>query len=514
MSNATDMKRWFDIFNSTNEVILTLAGTGITCLLLFVFFKYFVLKRFKRIFSNRIFQKKLIISLIVILIFSLFFYKKENIFQTISILNPFHKIIIFVFIITFLFFYIIKKIKQSSLFIRYTEFFILFIKALYLFWMFFFMIYGYSSIYHVIVKHLAIIHKAPPFFVDVIYISMGLCILALSLFFYVLISRIIKTMQGVATEKLRNFYQNYIIVYIYGEDNADETKKAFNFLKIQSVRSGFRRRIIVLELLSLHRSVSGSIRQRAQGIYKELKLYSEPLISLRYYLSNKKYNAIREFSAIGFDDEKYLILNQLRNKNCLLRREAQIALVKLNLGSDIFDFLYDYKYYLTDYEQVMLLDSVMNKERKTIINLDKLLNSKNETVVLFGIRLVGNLGQVSDFDKIGSFLTHSNQKICGAAIDTLVKFNEPIVQSKLIKVFDCQCYENKIKILKAIEKFDVNDCFSWIIQLIENNEDFNLRLNALRCLSKVRNIKKEMLHVAFDSYDETLHKLIDLVYVN
>jgi hypothetical protein len=68
--------------------------------------------------------------------------------------------------------------------------------------------------------------------------------------------------------------------------------------------------------------------------------------------------------------------------------------------------------------------------------------------------------------------------------------------------------------LKAIEKFDVNDCFSWIIQLIENNEDFNLRLNALRCLSKVRNIKKEMLHVAFDSYDETLHKLIDLVYVN
>jgi hypothetical protein len=321
-------------------------------------------------------------------------------------------------------------------------------------------------------------------------------------------------MQGVATEKLRNFYQNYIIVYIYGEDNTDETKKAFNFLKKQSIRSGFRRRIIVLELLSLYRSVSGSIRQRTQGIYKELRLYNEPLISLKYYLHNKKSNAIREFSAIGFDDEKYLILKQLKSRSCLLRREAQIALVKLNLDSSVFDFLYDYKYYLTDYEQVMLLDSVMSKERRANINLDKLLKSKNETVVLFGIRLVGNLGQVSDFDKMDSFLTHSNQKICGAAIDTLVKFNEPIVQSKLIKVFDYQCYENKIKILRAIEKFDVNDCFSWIIQLIENNEDFNLRLNALRCLSKVRNIKKDMLHVAFDSYDETLHKLIDLVYVN
>ncbi|MDP4210100.1 MAG: HEAT repeat domain-containing protein [Bacteroidota bacterium] len=258
--------------------------------------------------------------------------------------------------------------------------------------------------------------------------------------------------------------------------------------------------------MTLHKNLTGDIAFIAKDLYYKLKLTEDAGRAFRYGRWPKKIKAVQEAACFDYKAPITLIQQLISSRNEVLRMEAQIALIRLDDSPDALSFLKFYKYTLSEYEYIHIINAIEHENQN--INLEPLFESSNDTVVIFALRLSGHLGQVNNYDRIIELLRHGSPRIREASIFALGQLSLPQSVEPLMNFYQIETYQNKINILKVIQRLPIQSCQPWLIKTIKEEHDYAIRLAALKALQNTNRTGEDIIKISFVEADDELRSLI------
>jgi len=414
---------------------------------------------------------------------------------------PFIKMFIFGSLILFLVMHVMQQVQKNVFLINYTELAIYFLGFLFVCWIASSTVLSFGLIRRSIAYYFTESKQLSARYIFILYSIFGFIVTTFLLFIFVMASRIIKTILEIIRRYLRVQYQDNIIAYVYETDEDVVDEVSYEFIEAAADRSKFRRSLILRELIFLHRNLSGDLALKTKELYNNAKLYRDSYRSLKQGSWTNQVKAMNELAFMDHIEAQPEIEKKLKSKNEIIRKEAQIAIVKLNNSPDALLFLQDYAYYFSDYEQIIVLN-VLRRNKTHEVNLAPLFDSKNDTVVIFALKLTGIFEQNQNYPFVIRLLNHPNPKICAASLYALKKLWLPESSRHLLYSYDNQSYQNKLKLLEVLEQISSEENEQWLLNKIRRTTDFNLLLALVRVLNKITTSSESEISEYFEGNEQ------------
>lgn len=164
------------------------------------------------------------------------------------------------------------------------------------------------------------------------------------------------------------------------------------------------------ELIKLHRLYDGEIAVNLRNCYKDFRLIQLSYSKIRSGKWEIKCAGIQELGEMEIKKAVPVILEHTRSKNNTLKMVALIEVIHLS-GLNGLSLLEDYKEPLNDWIQLNLLESIKEANISEVPDFGYLLESTNETIVVFGLRLLNLFHQNHHLPTVKNLQTTSSRKI-------------------------------------------------------------------------------------------------------
>ncbi len=174
------------------------------------------------------------------------------------------------------------------------------------------------------------------------------------------------------------------------------------------------------ELIKLHRLYGGDIALKLQEFYRIsglLKLSYNKIRNRKWYL---KCEGIQELSEMEIRKAAPVILEHTKSQNDTLKMVALIEVLHLQ-GLKGLSLLTDYKEPINDWIQLNLLESIKEAQTTEVPEFGFLLTSSNQSLVIFGLRLVSLFHQNQYLDQVKDLQLSSSRPVKLQAQRTLEK---------------------------------------------------------------------------------------------
>ncbi|MBC7914338.1 MAG: hypothetical protein H7Y07_09470 [Pyrinomonadaceae bacterium] len=337
------------------------------------------------------------------------------------------------------------------------------------------------------------------------------CVIGIvELFLYMLISRVKDYYQRKRDSNLNDRIITMLANIVVFGDNDDTATIVSHFLPRFSRLPLYRasiRRILVSELLKNHSSFSGRTAEILQEIYLKLKLDRKARENLRSRYWDKQIEAIRELTEMGVKEECEKILQYTNDRNAELRLEAQTAFIKLCVDNP-FRFMDTVKEEILDWHQIVLFEVITKTETMARPRFSYWLNSKNDSVVSFCLKLIEYYQQFDALPNLIYLINHYNLKIRASAIDILGRMEAEMAESHLIAAYPNQPLKIKVKILNTLGLIASGGSLSFLDTQARIKE-FPLRMAAIRAIKAHRQEGPDLLSTLFTegfAQDQTIIK--------
>lgn len=339
-----------------------------------------------------------------------------------------------------------------------------------------------------------------PVLIRVVWILSGilfLIVLVLIVFLKNLRNRLRKNEE--ITIKYQKEYEANLITYLYSgneeeeEGVSEEQRTIINQMKI-CIDDRFKRKIIVSILLKLKNEISGEIADSIQELYFETGLIN----FAKSKLNNKKWFVvaigIRELTQFQVKEVYNEVIKHLNHPQKEVRNEVQLYLVNL-FNFKGLEFLNDLATPLSEWDQIQLLEILQRFDNQEIPDINKWMRSKNESVVVFALKLAKIYNQFEVKDALLDLLAHTNKEIRIQAIEVLSYFQVLEAKNILKSNYNTSSEDEHIAFFQLLENtFESND-EPFILEHIKD-ENFEIQLSALKILKALNVEKLNSLKVA------------------
>lgn len=275
----------------------------------------------------------------------------------------------------------------------------------------------------------------------------------LILLVFILVRRIYSVYLKRRKRAVFNYYQNILSKYIF-----DESYKSMAYSIFSKAESAFDKDILIDVLYNYHIKFEGAHQKILKTIYKELQLNQLSFEKLKSKNWTTIVKGIQEISEFNIKAENKKILDLLNHKNNIISFEAQLASIKL-LPFVPFAFLDNLERPFTKWEQINVYDLIKSKNIE-VPDFRLWLNSKNDTIVEFCLKMIQIQKQYGSEKEIIDLLDHKNQQIRKECIKTIGVLDIKSANELLIKMIPNEDYIVKCELIKAIhqinEKIDLN----------------------------------------------------------
>lgn len=212
------------------------------------------------------------------------------------------------------------------------------------------------------------------------------------------------------TAKFKSEYEALLIEYLYSGDESGKLtchqELIVNTIK-DSIKTYSKRKIIVSVLFNLRNEVSGEMSDSIKTFY-----YNTGLIHYAFErLKSKKWNIIAkgigELRCFGIEEASYAIAPFINHSKTEVRNETHLYMVNLFLFEGL-SFLNNLKVPLSEWIQIQLLETLQKFDNQEICDIRPWLNSKNDSVVLFALKLAQIYNQFEVKEALMDLLSHKN----------------------------------------------------------------------------------------------------------
>lgn len=297
---------------------------------------------------------------------------------------------------------------------------------------------------------------------------MGICILLIVMLIYAQL--LAKKRMYFYTERIRNNIEVWISHIILEEsvEGIEIPKKFYRLLDDPKARQ-----VAIDELTNCKKNFSGIVAENIVALYNQLGLREDSLAKMH----NKRrwYLQARGIQELYLMDQKNLltkIYRETNSRNEFVRSEAQIAIIYMT-GFNGLRFLDVISYPLTLWQQIKLLEQLrlFGKKEDLSDRLPKWLQSKNETVIVFALRLAAEYQQYAVKDAIMSCLVHPSDAVRTRAIKTLITLADEQTPFILTGYFSKENFDNQIHILNSLASIATDEQETFLEKLLDASDN-------------------------------------------
>ena len=281
-------------------------------------------------------------------------------------------------------------------------------------------------------------------------------------------------------------YEADLITYLYSGNNEEEITPEqqqiiLSFIKYSE--SSLQRKLVLTTLLKLKNEISGEMSDAIQKLYYQTGLINYAATKLKSKKWDVIAKGIKELAQFEIKEMHDEIILQINHPKKEVRREIQMYLVKL-FHFEGLDFLNVITTQLSEWEQIQLLEILQNFDNQKIPDITNWLESSNNSVTLFALKLakIYNLFEVKDV--VITLLNHPETTVRLAAINVLTHMGDPETVEILKNDYQQRDIEEQIEFLKMMEIMAVTADSGFIMQLTEHT-NFEIRVSAMKILKRL-----------------------------
>lgn len=323
-----------------------------------------------------------------------------------------------------------------------------------------------------------------PTIIQVVWITSGVffvSIVILTVYLKYLRNHLRKNEKTVA--EYHKVYESDLITYLYaGNEEAEISAEQQQIIdKLKSCATDeFKRRIIVSTLLRLRNEISGEMADEIQKLYFQSGLMGYALSRLKskkWYVAAK---GIRELTQLHVNEVEDKIMMLVNHPKRQIRKEVQLYLVTL-FHFDGLKFLGVLQTQLSEWDQIQLLEVLQRFDEQEIPDINPWLNSTNDSVVAFALKLAKIYNQFEVKDALMGLLSHPQKKIRVDAIHVLSHLQVFEAKVVLKNNFDKLSLEEQIEFFKLLENlYETGD--EPFLLAHTTHQNFEIKLSALKIL--------------------------------
>ena len=300
--------------------------------------------------------------------------------------------------------------------------------------------------------------------------------------------------KGDIEAKYQEDYEVCLVTYLYA-GNEEETFSSEQLLIIselkESVADPFKRKIIISTLLKLRNEISGEMAESIDKLYVKLGLLRYSLAKLR----NKKWdviaNGIRELTQFKIKAVHQIVMNNINHPTKEVRKEMQLYLVHLYAFKGL-DFLNVLETPLSEWDQIQLLEILQLKNDSEIVDITPWLNSSNDSVVNFTLKLAKVYNQFEAKEELIKLLNHGSEEVRINTISALSHLNVLEAKNILKDSFNERSLEEQIAFLKMMENVHEHDDKVFLQEQMQH-ENFEIKSMAMEIMKNI-NFEEYELH--------------------
>ncbi|WP_456422148.1 HEAT repeat domain-containing protein [Lutibacter sp.] len=328
-----------------------------------------------------------------------------------------------------------------------------------------------------------------PFELQLVWIlSVFLSLIVVIFVVYLKILRSSLRKKEVLQEESKKRYETLLLSFLFNEsegDNASNQEIEFIHIINTEINDNFNRKIIIETLLKLKNEISGEIEKKIQHIYLQSNLKSfayQQLESKNWYEIAKGIKELTQFKVEEAYSQIKILINYPKKE---VQKEVQLYLVSL-FHFEGLKFLSSLESDLSEWDQIELLEELKHLENQEIPEITDWLISKNDSVVMFALKLAKMYNKYENVDTLIQLMNHENQKIRLQVILVLTHLQVLDAKSVLITNFKSYTEEEQVAIFKLLENvFEPSD-ETFITEHIHSN-NFEIQLSALKMLKSINN---------------------------
>lgn len=267
---------------------------------------------------------------------------------------------------------------------------------------------------------------------------------------------------------------------IFFADNDDEPVEITYKIEMLLQKAAFRD-CIINELIRAKKNISGASTVNLKKLYEILELDREALKKLESSKWHTKAKGIQELEMM--EQIKYVkqIFRLTNNKNEFVRNQAQCALVAF-YGFLGLRFLNVTAKSISQWQQIQLLNKLNDVQPANMDAITKWLQSPNESVRVFAIKLAASFNCYNVYDNVVNCLKSTSLQMRLSALEYLKKLPQQDTADHIITHYR---FENKIYKLAVIDALKDMGCQKTIPFLLKqlHDKDDDIKAAAAKSLA-------------------------------
>lgn len=316
------------------------------------------------------------------------------------------------------------------------------------------------------------------------FFILSVFILGIIIFFNKIFLKIKEKKENLIKDK----FENQLTEYLFDDDFPIHEKIIIN--------TRLQKKYLIEVIINFYANYKGEAKNKLRKLYFDLQLNAisqKKIHSLFWY---RKINGLRELVAMKIKWENTKILKFLESKNTILRLESQMALMKL-LPSVPFAFIDSIKNNLSEWEQLNIYEMIKEQEIEAP-EFTLWLDTKNISVIIFSLKMIRFLKQVSQYEQVYKILQHENSTVRIETIKTLGEISNIEDTNRFIKIYPKFEQLEKNAFIKSFENLFSPEHIPFLLSLL-SSANFEIKMAVCYALKNIGKEGKEAMY----NYEKT-----------
>lgn len=263
----------------------------------------------------------------------------------------------------------------------------------------------------------------------------------------------------------------------YLEDECNEIISKNN----KRLQNPMFRQYLVNELILARKSLSGSSSANLKKLYENLELNKDSFKKLHNKKWHIKAKGVQELAIMEQKQYAKQIFRLTNNKSELVRNESQCALVSF-YGFAGLRFLGVTVYPLSEWQQIQLLNKLHDVKPQNFDVIKKWLQSSNESVVNFSLRLATFYNRFDVYPDVMDCLSNTSLQVKLNTLNYLKRIPRDDTAEKLVDDYSYENKSYKLAIINALNDIGSEDQINFLLKQLHDKDD-DIKLAAAKSLS-------------------------------
>lgn len=287
-------------------------------------------------------------------------------------------------------------------------------------------------------------------------------------------------------EQIANPLSEILFEWELNEIESISDEELNRFFPQEKMKKQLYRKVLLDQIIRLNKKLRGESNDKLKTLFKRLSLQETTAKLLEDSQWDSKVSALVQINEMALYEFLPEMKKYVNSSNFYIRSQVSTTLLHLSEEVDL-SFLKDLSYPLSDWQQVNLLRTIKYSYSDRPLKIKSLFDSQNESVRLFGIKLVRHLGRLDYLELLSKLASTSSPAEQIEIINTFRQLGAPLDMDLIVSFMDSSDEMVRLAMAKAIGTVGDESCLPFLYRDLEGEISFDMKkamLSSMKMLSE------------------------------